>query len=107
MLTTLQKVQRLEEYVAADSGAVDQVLDMSLDKLLAREARRLREIRERLTEQLAEFEAHYELDSAEFYARFERGDMGDATDLIEWSATVEMLANVEERLALLAETSES
>jgi hypothetical protein len=107
MMTTLEKVRRLEGYVAAESAAVDRVLDMSLDKLLARETGRMREIQARLAGQLAEFEAQYGLDSAEFYARYERGEMGDAVDLIEWSATVDMLANVEKRLALLEQTPES
>ncbi len=101
MLTTLEKVRRLEAYIAADSATVDQVLDMSVDKLLAREVERMRQVRDRLAAQLAEFEAQYGLDSTEFCARYERGEMGDAMDLIEWSATVNMLANIEKRLALL------
>jgi hypothetical protein len=39
--------------------------------------------------------------SDEFYPRFERGELGDATDFVEWSATCEMIQNLEERLAVL------
>jgi hypothetical protein len=59
----------------------------------------------RLTQQLAEFEERRALQSADFYARYESGEMGDATDLVEWSATVEMLANAEKRLALLEQAN--
>lgn len=45
----------------------------------------------KLEQQLAEFERQYCLDSATFYERFERGEMGDATDFIEWAATYEMV----------------
>jgi len=102
MVTTLEKVRRLEQYIAIDSSAVDYVLDMTVDKLLAREVERMRELKARLTDQLAEFEERYALESADFYTRYEDGEMGDAMDFVEWSATVEMLENAERRLALLA-----
>ena len=102
MVTTLEKVRRLEKYIAFDSSAVDHVLDMTVEKLLAREIERMRELKARLTDQLAEFEERYALESADFYTRYEDGEMGDAMDFVEWSATVEMLKNAERRLTLLA-----
>jgi len=107
MMTTLEKVRRLEQYIAVDNSAVDPVLDMTIDKLLAREIERMRELKARLADQLAEFEERYALKSADFYARYENGEMGDATDFVEWSATVEMLANAERRLALLERSPDS
>jgi len=62
----------------------------------------LTEQRTRLQTQLAEFERQYNLASDEFYARFERGELGDATDFVEWSATYEMIHNLEDRLAVLS-----
>jgi len=62
----------------------------------------LTEQRTRLQTQLAEFERQYKLASDEFYARFERGELGDATDFVEWSATYEMIHNLEDRLAVLS-----
>lgn len=107
VMTTLEKVRRLEQYIAVDNSAVDPVLDMTIDKLLAREIERMRELKARLADQLVEFEERYGLESADFYTRYENGEMGDATDLIEWSATVEMLANAERRLALLERSPDS
>lgn len=100
-MTTLEKVRRLEQYIAVDSSAVDPVLDMSIDKLLAREIKRMRKLKARLEKQLTGFEERYGLKSMDFYARYEDGKMGDAIDFIEWSATVEMLATAEKRLLLL------
>jgi len=58
--------------------------------------------KERLERQLAGFERRYNLVSEEFYARFEQGELGDAVDFVEWSATYEMLQNLEDRLAVLS-----
>jgi hypothetical protein len=50
----------------------------------------------RLKSQVAEFESHYGWASEEFYPRFERGELGDDMDLMEWSATIEMIREIEE-----------
>ena len=101
MTTALEKVRRLEQYIAVNSAAVDPVLDVTLDKLLARETARMLDLKARLANELANFEKRYAMKSAEFYARYENGEMGDEMDFVEWSATVEMLANVDKQLALL------
>jgi len=48
----------------------------------------------RLEQQLAEFERRYSISSKEFHEKFERGELGDAMDFVEWSATYEMAANL-------------
>ena len=73
----------------------------TLDKILAREIEHARQLQARLAGQLAGFEERYGLESADFYARYESGEMGDAVDFVEWSAMVEMLVDAKERLALL------
>jgi len=82
--------------------SLNRVWEQALDKLLAREVTRLTGQKTRLQTQLAEFEQQYDLMSDEFYPRFERGELGDATDFVEWSATYEMLQNLENRLAVLS-----
>ncbi|NJN94148.1 MAG: hypothetical protein HC875_08675 [Anaerolineales bacterium] len=59
MLTTLDKVKRLEQYLAADNSTVDPVLDTTIDKLLAREQARIVELKTRLQERCAFFEQKY------------------------------------------------
>ena len=100
-MTTLEKVRRLEQYLAVDESVVNPVLDMTIEKLLRRETERVLDLKKRLMQQLQEFEENYGLKSADFYARYENGEMGDDIDFMEWSATVEMLANNDRRLALL------
>lgn len=74
-------------------------MDMGVSKLIERELSRMLGVRENLSEQLAEFEQQYSFDSWDFYARYQKGEMGDDMDFVEW-ATVEMLENVNKRLAL-------
>jgi len=110
MSTVLNKVKRLEEYMAStNASSLDRVLELSIDKLLDRETSRLISQKARLEQQLADFEQRYSLNSEEFYEKFERGELGDAMDFVEWSATYEMVANLRCQLSILgwAEASPS
>jgi hypothetical protein len=48
MMTTLEKVKRLEQYIIFNNSTVDPVLDMSIKKLLVREYTRMNELKTRL-----------------------------------------------------------
>lgn len=101
MGTVLEKVKRLEQYVAADENAIDQVIEQTLDKLSERETSRLETFKLRLDTRMAAFEQQYNMLTPDFYLQFEKGEVGDAMDFIEWSATYEMLENLEKRMTLL------
>ena len=100
MLAMREKIKLLEQYWASEER-VDPVFEKTMDKLIEREVTRLLELKVRLEQQLGQFENQHVIKSPEFHARFERGEMGDAMDFIEWSATYEMVVNLNQRLALL------
>lgn len=100
-MNVLEKVKILERYVAKDTNALDPVVELTIEKLLKREASRMDELRQRLLQQKQAFEEKYGLDSDEFRRRYETGTMGDEMDYVEWSATLDMLAGIENRLMLL------
>ena len=100
-MTILEKVKLLERYIAADVAAIDPVMDLTIEKLLKREASRMDELRQRLLAQKSEFEEKYGLNSEEFCRRYNKGAMGDDMDYVEWSAIVDMLASTEKRLSVL------
>lgn len=102
MTAVLEKVRRLDQYVQLVNGNVDQVVESTIDKVLDRERQRLLRQRARLKSQVADFEARYGWTSEEFYSRFERGELGDDTDFIEWSATIEMVENLQRTIDLLS-----
>jgi hypothetical protein len=62
----------------------------------------LLDLQARLMQQCREFEDTYSLSSSEFTASYERGELGDDINFIEWASTIEMLTNLEKRLALLS-----
>ena len=101
MMTTLEKVKRLEQYLGSCSPEVDPVIEMAVNKLLSREFERVRRLTKRLSTQIMKFEEQYALQSTEFHKRYEHGEMGDSMDFVEWSATVEMLANAKKQMAFL------
>lgn len=102
MTALLEKVRRLEQYVQLTEGQVDQVMESTIDKVLERERQRLLRQQARLKSQIADFEARYGWTSEEFYPRFERGELGDDTDFVEWSATIEMVQNLQRTIDLLS-----
>lgn len=100
-MTVLEKVKLLEEYIAANAASVDPAIEMTIEKLLRREASRMNQLRQRLLKQTNEFEEKYGLNSEEFCKRYGEGIMGDDVDYVEWSATIDMLSGIEKRLSLL------
>lgn len=102
MLSVLEKIKRLEKHIATDSAAtIDPVLELTLDKLLAREISRATLQKETLDSQIIHFEKTYHLNSTDFLKQFQAGKLGDDTDFIEWAATLEMLKNLNDRLTSL------
>lgn len=97
-MTTLEKIHRLERYLANFVPENEPTIDTAIDKLLNREELRLRQLLQTLRLQLAGFESQYGMNSDTFILRFNNGELGDDMDYQEWSATVEMLANAERHL---------
>lgn len=99
---TLDKLRHLEDLYRR--GYRSDVVDRSLDKIIAMEkASAQRELAD-LQERLQAFEAQYQMPSDDFYRRFRAGELGDTIDFVEWSSFYEMWASVRERLeALTAE----
>jgi len=106
LATTLEKIKRLEQYLASDAS-VDPVLDTTIDKLLAREIANIRTSQKRLQDQLVEFENRYHLKSDDFYKQFQNGELGDEIDFIEWASTMEMINKLLQRFNMLNSDSES
>ena len=84
-MTVAEKLQILEESYF-DGKEFVLVLDKLLDSALSEHRLRL----VRYNRELLEFEHRFGLDSATFYARFEKGDVDDAMDYFEWAGLYEL-----------------
>jgi hypothetical protein len=106
-MTTLEKIQRFERYLELTHGTSDKTLDIVLDKLLDRKRVDLSQQRDEMRAELTELEERYHMTSPEFFSKFKRGDLGDATDFFEWSATWQMYSNTLHYLNVLSSESAS
>ena len=96
---TIDRLQYLEALYR--QGYRSDVIDRSLEKIIALErATAQRELAE-LQERLRTFETRYQMSSEDFYRRFRAGKLGDAMDMVEWSIFYEMWESVRARLTTL------
>ena len=93
----LARLARLEQ-----AGQTSLLVARTVDKLFAHEIAEARVQLAQLQSELAELEAHYAMSSVDFYQRYQAGQTGDNLDFVEWASLVQMIENLQKRLALLA-----
>jgi len=82
-------------------GFRSEVIDRTLDKLLAAEAERALTERRDLEARLSAYEKQFNMSSQEFYRRFRAGKLGNGMDFVEWSVFYEMYQAIRQRLDVL------
>ncbi len=98
--TTAQRLATLA--LLYQQGQTSQLMDRTLEKLLAHEAEEARSQLTAVNADLAEFEAQYGMDTAEFFRRYQTGHTDDRMDFVEWASMVHMRDNLLHRLQLLS-----
>ena len=94
----LKKLQLLQTLIEREEMG-DDVIEMTVSKLLSYELEKLRRRQGQIQEKLTAFEAQYHLNTTEFSRKFKQGKMGDAMDFSEWSALADMHQELGDRLA--------
>ena len=94
----LKKLQLLQTLIEREEMG-DEVIEMTVSKLLSYELQKLRTRQGQIQEKLTAFEAQYHLNTTEFSRKFKEGKVGDAMDFFEWSALADMHRELRERLA--------
>lgn len=92
-LTTLARLYETRQ--------ASELMNNTLSKLLDVEREDAQRDFDLLSTDLIEFEEKYGMKSAEFFAQFKRGELGDAMDFMEWASLYQMFERVKERLELL------
>ena len=80
---------------------IDSVMEMAIDKLLARESTRMGDMHLRIHAQIAAFEAQYTMSSEDFRSRYDTGSISDEMDFIEWAATLDMRERIQRHLSMI------
>ena len=86
--TTLGRLRVLERLYA--QGYADEVVDLTVRKLVEHQVHKDEAQLATLREDLARFEQRYAMSSADFFARYQAGQMGDDADVFEWNALYKM-----------------
>jgi len=76
-------------------------LDTSIFRAIQREIDMLMLALRLSKDALAKFEERYQISSAEFFKKMERGELGDTEDFIEWAGEYELLQRTQDELAEL------
>lgn len=97
--STLDKLHQLESLYR--QGYQSDVVDRTLDKIIALENVQTRQELSEIEARLHAFEQEYQMSSAEFYQRFYGGALGDVADFFEWSAFFDMAQSLRQRLQTL------
>ena len=88
-------------------GEVSKFLELSLSKIIAHEIAIAQEQAAELETDLQQYETQYLMSSAEFYPKFQAGQLGDDIDFVEWSSFYQMWSSVRERLHILLSNSQA
>ncbi len=95
-LAVLQSLEQLYE-----NGFHDPVTDMALRKVAQSQFRRDQMVLRDLEADLARFERRYGYSSADFFRRWQAGEMPDTADFMDWNALFQMTQEIRHRLSLL------
>ena len=90
--TTLGRLRVLERLYA--QGYTDEVVDLTVRKLLEHQVQKDEAQLAGLREDLARFEQRYAITSADFFARYQAGQMGDDADVFEWNVLYRLHARL-------------
>jgi hypothetical protein len=100
----LKKLQLLQELLGEEDIG-DEVIEVTISKLLSYELDKLRGRQNQIRERLTTFEEGYSLKTEDFARQFREGTMGDAMDFFEWAALADMYYEISQRLAAAEQVS--
>jgi hypothetical protein len=97
--TTLGRLRALERLYV--QGYADEVVDLTLRKLLEHQIQKDEAQLADLRGDLTRFERRYAMSSADFFARYQAGQMGDDADVFEWNALYKMQVRLADAVEVL------
>jgi hypothetical protein len=94
---TLKQLELLQSLIqrAEDN---DEVVEVTVSKLVSYELEKLRRRQSQLQKKLLTFEEQHGLKTEEFQRAFSQGTLGDETDFFEWAAVADIYREVSRQL---------
>jgi len=105
---TLQRLRLLETLY--EGGYQDEVVDRAVEKLLTHQIQKDQAQLVELQTELVKFEEQFGMDSDQFEAKYQCGEMGDDADVFEWHTLYRMATNFQfhsEALGAIHESMEA
>lgn len=95
----LESLRRLQTLYS--QGYQSDLMDRALRQIIDQEVAGIRHEQSLIAAELAVFEQQYDMTSAQFQERFDRGALGDEADFFQWSALNGMAQSLAVRLRVL------
>ena len=96
---TLQYLRTLQNLY--EQGYQDEVIDLTVRKLLERQMQRDEAQLKELETELADYEQRFGMSSQQLAARYQAGDAGDDLDVFEWNVIYKMHSRLASALSLM------
>jgi hypothetical protein len=96
---TLQRLRALTQLY--EQGYQDQVVDLTVHKLLEQQVQKEEAQLAELADELASYEARFGMSSEHFFTKYTAGEMGDDADLFEWQVFYKMHQRLANELQFL------
>ena len=96
---TLIELNKLEHIIKGLGE--DTLVSSAIEKLLIYKKKELKESLKRLDKRINEFEKSFKISSKTFEMKYLKGQMGDATNFMQWHATLDMQKKIKEQLKSL------
>lgn len=94
-------LRSLENYLKFADEEDITLIESTLNKLIGREISMVKSKIEGYNQMLNKFEQRYNMKFNEFKERFEKGEIGEDMDYLEWSSVIDAKKHCEEKLKAL------
>ncbi len=104
-MSTLTQLKKLEKYVQTYGD--DQLITSSLSKIMDYKIQRYQQLLNELRSDLISMEKKYNKKSDDFYRSFQKGELGDEMDFVEWGSLYDMYHRILNKKKMLESVEET
>jgi len=95
----LSNIRILERYVEKNKN--DKIVEGTINKIIQFKINKYKKELKTLENDLKVFEKKYKMETKKFFEDFEKGELGDSIDFVEWSSLYKIYQRITERLNIL------